>query len=211
MQNYVENMWCYFSVLDQKNPIWANLIKKIKIVSLSWNLVPRLICIYGIQWRSLFLFLTINIVLGQIWSKNSKLFKVKFDTKANLNMQNSMMMFTFSVFDLKYLFWANLVHKIKIVRLSWNFALDEFEYPELCRKYVLLTFSVLDQKNPFWSNLVKKIKNVSLSWNLVPRVIWKCRIHWWCSLFWFLTRNTFRANLAQKIEIVSFSWNFALD
>ena len=31
-------------------------------------------------------------------------FKLKFGTKTNLNMQNSMMMFTFPVFDWKYLF-----------------------------------------------------------------------------------------------------------
>ena len=40
-----------FSVLDQKYPFWANLIKKIKIISLSWNLVPRLIRTCTIQWR----------------------------------------------------------------------------------------------------------------------------------------------------------------
>ena len=32
-----------FSVLDQKNPVWANLVKKIEIVNLSGNSVPRLI------------------------------------------------------------------------------------------------------------------------------------------------------------------------
>ena len=54
---------------------WVNLVQKIKIVSLSWNLVPKLIEICRIQrWWSHFLFLTINILLGQIWSKNSKLF-----------------------------------------------------------------------------------------------------------------------------------------
>ena len=59
-----------FSVLDQKNPFWVNLVKKIKIVSLSWNLVPRLIWISEIQWWcSIVLFLTINIFRGQIWSK----------------------------------------------------------------------------------------------------------------------------------------------
>ena len=36
-------------------------------------------------------------------------FKRKFGTKTDLNMQNSMMMFTFSVFDHKYFSWANLV------------------------------------------------------------------------------------------------------
>ena len=35
----------------------------------------------------------------------------------NLNMQNSMVMFTFSVLERKYHFWANLVLKIKIVSL----------------------------------------------------------------------------------------------
>ena len=32
-----------FSVLVRKHPLWANLSQKIKIVSLSWNLLPRLI------------------------------------------------------------------------------------------------------------------------------------------------------------------------
>ena len=64
-----------FSVWDQKKLFWVNLVKKIKFVSLSLNLLLRLIWISGIQWWCLlFLFLTINIVLGQIWSENSKLF-----------------------------------------------------------------------------------------------------------------------------------------
>ena len=52
MQSYVGNshMVFTFSVLDQKNPFWANLIKKIKIVSLSRNSVPKIIWKYGIQW-----------------------------------------------------------------------------------------------------------------------------------------------------------------
>ena len=77
MQNYLCRKYVVFtfSVLDQKNPLWVNLVKKIKIVSLIWNLVPRLIWISGIQWWcSLFLLLNINIFLVQIWSKNPKLF-----------------------------------------------------------------------------------------------------------------------------------------
>ena len=35
-------------------------------------------------------------------------------------MQNSMVVFTFSVLDRKHPFWANLVQKIKIVRLNLN-------------------------------------------------------------------------------------------
>ena len=60
------------SVLDRKHPFWANMVQKIKIVSLSWNLVPRLIRIWRIQWRcSLFLLYTANTLFEQIWSKKS--------------------------------------------------------------------------------------------------------------------------------------------
>ena len=45
---------CKFSILDGKHPFWANLPQKIKIVSLSWNLVPRLIQICKIQWWCFF-------------------------------------------------------------------------------------------------------------------------------------------------------------
>ena len=38
-------------------------------------------------------------------------FKLKFCTQTNPNMQISMVMFTFSLFDWKYLFWENLVQK----------------------------------------------------------------------------------------------------
>ena len=63
-----------FSVFDQKYPFWANLLQKVKIISWSWNLVPRLIRICRIQWWcSLFLFLIGNMLFGQIWSKKVKL------------------------------------------------------------------------------------------------------------------------------------------
>ena len=59
----------------------------------------------------------------QIWPKNiNSLFKMKFGIKTNLNMLNPMVMSKFSVLDQNYLFWENLVHKIKIVCLRWNLA-----------------------------------------------------------------------------------------
>ena len=42
-------------------------------------------------------------------------FKLKCGANPNLNGWNSMMMFTFSVFDQKYLSWGKLVQKFKIV------------------------------------------------------------------------------------------------
>ena len=46
--------------------------------------------------------------------------KLKFGTYTNLNLQNSIVKFTFSVFNGKYPFWASLVQKIKIFSLSQN-------------------------------------------------------------------------------------------
>ena len=62
-----------------------------------------------------------NSFLGKSGQKNQNCqFKLKFGTKTNLNMRNSMMMFTFSVFEHKYLSWVNLVQKFKIVSSKWN-------------------------------------------------------------------------------------------
>ena len=111
-----------FLVFEWKYPFWANLVQKIKIVTLSWNLVPTLIRTCRIQWWcSFFLFLIGNTLFGQIWSKKSNYqLKLKFGSQTNSNMHNSMMLLTFFVFEWKYSFWANLVQKIKILTLSWN-------------------------------------------------------------------------------------------
>ena len=39
-----------FCVLDRKHSFWESLVQKLNIVSLSGNLVPRLIPICRIQW-----------------------------------------------------------------------------------------------------------------------------------------------------------------
>ena len=70
MQNSM-GMFTFF-IFGRKDPFWANLVQKIKIVSFRQNLIPRLIRICRIQWCcSLFSFLTGNALLGQIWSKLS--------------------------------------------------------------------------------------------------------------------------------------------
>ena len=110
------------SVLDRKYPFWANLVQKIKVVSLRWNLVPRLIQICKIQWWcSIFLFYNRNSFFGQFGPVNQNCqFKLKLSTYANSNMQNSMVMIISSVLGWKYPFWVSLVEKVKIVSLSWN-------------------------------------------------------------------------------------------
>ena len=47
-------------------------------------------------------------------------FKKKCGTETNLNMQNSMVVFTFSNFDQKYTFYFSLGQEIEIVSLSWK-------------------------------------------------------------------------------------------
>ena len=111
-----------FFVLDGKYLICTNLVHKIRIVISSWNLVPRLIQICRIQWRpSIFLLRPEILFLGKFGPKNEDWrFKLKFGTQNNSNMQNSIMVFTFSVFERKHPFWLCLVQKIEIANLSWN-------------------------------------------------------------------------------------------
>ena len=105
------------------------------------------------------------------WGKSGKKknqnfqFKLKFGTKTNLNMRNSMMMFTFSVFDHKCLSWAkwNLIQRlIPICKIQW-----------WCLFYLFLT----ENSYSFWANLIQKIETINLSWKLVHRVIqiWRIR------------------------------------
>ena len=67
-------------VLDWKYSFWTNLVQKIKIVSLSWNLEVTLIRICRIQWwYSLFSFLTGDTLFGKLGLKIQNFqFKLKF-------------------------------------------------------------------------------------------------------------------------------------
>ena len=49
--------------------------------------------------------------------------KLKFGTYTNLNVLDSILMFTFSALDWKQTFWTNVMAKIKIACLCWNFVL----------------------------------------------------------------------------------------
>ena len=89
-----------FAVLDWKCPFRANLVQKVKIIILSWNLVASLIWLYRTRWCcSLFWFLTGDTLFMQILFKNGSCqFKLKFGTQTNSIMQSSIVMFTFSIF-----------------------------------------------------------------------------------------------------------------
>ena len=104
-----------FSVFDQKYRFWANCVQKIKIVTLSWNLVVWLIEYAEFSGDALFFsfrpeipflvkygdthffcFRLVTLFLGKFGPKNQNcVFKLKFGILTNLNMQNSMEMLTF--------------------------------------------------------------------------------------------------------------------
>ena len=114
----IKRRWkCDFSVFDRKYPFWSNLVQKIKIVSLKWNLEPEPIR----TWMLIFSFLTLNTLLGKFDLKYENCqTKLTSGTKTNLNMQNSVVVFSFFIFERNNPFWSNKVQKIKIVRLNWN-------------------------------------------------------------------------------------------
>ena len=107
-----------FSVLDWKYPFWENLVQKIKIISLSWNLEPKLIWICRLQFGIHFCCFKPKIpFLGKFGAKIRNChFKLRFDNKTNSNMQNPVVIFL----ERKYPFWVNLLQKIKIVSLFRN-------------------------------------------------------------------------------------------
>ena len=75
-------------------------------------------------------------------------------------MQNSMMMFTFSVFNCKYLFLANLVQKNENLWIEAKiYYLDYFEYAKFNGGVHFFWFI---PETPFWANLVQQIKIVEI-------------------------------------------------
>ena len=115
-------------------------------------------------------------------------------------MQNSMVIFTFSIFEQKYPFWTNLVQKNLNFQLKLKFGIKNNS--NMQNSMVMFTFSVFFyRKCPLWANLVQNIKIVSSNWNLAPRLIQVWRIQWWCSLFSFSTEEKhFLGKFGPKIQ-----------
>ena len=112
-------------------------------------------------------------------------------------MQNSMGMFTFSVFAWRYHFGQNWSKKSKLTVWAeiWICSIMQ----EICGAH----FSCFRREKLFLNKSGQNLKTFSLSWNLVPKPIWVCEIQWLCSLFLFLTINIFlvcsTSNLIQRI------------
>ena len=92
-----------FFVFYLKYPFWENLFQNFKILTLGWNLVPLLIRACRIQcWCSFFCFWSEIPFFGKFAPKSQNYqLKLKFASWTNSNMQNSMMLFSFLVFEWK--------------------------------------------------------------------------------------------------------------
>ena len=77
------NVDVHFFCFRLENYFWANLVQKIKVVNLSWNMVPRLIWICRIQWScSLFPFSTRNAFFGPK-NQNYQFKEVRYNCSAH--------------------------------------------------------------------------------------------------------------------------------
>ena len=116
--------WTNCSVFNWKYLFWVNLTQKLKIYSLSWHFVSRLIQICRIPcWCSLFLSLTGNIFFSKFGPKNqivSLSWNFITDYFEYAELCRKYVVFTFPVLDHKNPFWTNLIKKIKTVSLNWN-------------------------------------------------------------------------------------------
>ena len=92
--------WCSLLPFSTRNNLLRQIWSKKSTLSLTWNFVLRLIQICRIQWWCSLFCLWLEIpFLVKCGPKNQNFqFKLKFGAKNSLNMQNSMMVFTFSVF-----------------------------------------------------------------------------------------------------------------
>ena len=104
-----------------------------KITSLSWNLVPRLIQIWRIQWWcSLFCFGRETPFFGKFGPENRNChFKLKFGTWIDLSVQNLMPLFTFFYLRPQTPFWGQIwSKKLKLSVWAEFWYLEYVEYTE---------------------------------------------------------------------------------
>ena len=77
-----------------------------------------------------------------------------------------------SVFDWKYLFWLNLVQKLKMISLSWNSIPGRIQYAEFHGDVHFFCFRL---EITFSANLIQK-SNCQFELKVRTRLIWICRI-----------------------------------
>ena len=109
--------------------------------------------------------------------QNSQL-KLKFGTQTNSNMQNSMVIFNFSVLNWKYTFWANLV-------TLWR-----------CSLFLFQTRNFLFEQ--IWS----KKSRLQFKLKFGTKTNANMQIQWCFSSFLFRLKYLFLGNSIQKLNVI---------
>ena len=116
---------------------------------------------YALGWKHLF-----SCKLGPKYQNCQ--FQLKFGTQAKSNMQNSVVICTFSVFDWKYPFWVNFAKKM----LKFVTQTNSNTYNSV----ITLTFSVLDdqvlQLNQKFNQLESENSIVKQANSLLLKRLW---------------------------------------
>ena len=114
-------------------------------------------------------------------------------------------MFTFSVFDGKYRFWANLVQNIKIVSWRWNLIPRLIRICRIqwcCSRFLFLSGNTLFGQT--WSknqNYQFKLKFVTYTnSNMQNSMVM-------FTFFCFDQKYPFWAKMVQKVRMISWCWN----
>ena len=102
-------------------------------------------------------------------------------------MQNSMVMFTISLFDRIYLFWLNLVQKMKTVSLSWNLVPKLIWTSEFNGSF---HFFCSRPEKPFLGKFCPTIQNYLFKVKFDSTTNLNTQNQWWCLFYLFWTRNT---------------------
>ena len=136
--------WTAYSVFlfcfQLETPFLSKFGPKLKIISLSWNFVPRPIS----------------------------------------NMQNSMVMSTFSVFDWKY-FLGKFGPKNQNCQFELKFHTRLIWICRIMQKLCGVHFSCFRPEKPFLNKSRQKNQNCQLKQKFgTKRLIWICGIQWWC-------------------------------
>ena len=117
-------------------------------------------------------------------------------------MQNSAVLFSFSILSWECLSWANLSQKSKLSVKAGTWHLN------MKNSVVMFIFSAFDRRYPFLGIYFKKSILFVEANSRLPRLILICGIQRWFSFFIFLDQKyAFWVNLIQKFKIVSLSWN----
>ena len=152
-----------FFVFYREYPFCANLVQNVKIISLSWNLAPRLIRICKFQWWcSLFFVFNQKYPFCANLVQNVKIISLNWNLVASLiricRIQWYCSLFSFSTGST--IFWGKFGPKNK--NYQFKLKLGIYTNSNMENSIVTFTFSVCDWKYSFRANLVQNIKIVSL-------------------------------------------------